>query len=51
MESSEYGAVTFDVWIVCVYSKGEYGKHGTEAFAYAVCNIGIGQRGIFKDYR
>jgi len=51
MESSEYGTVTFNVWIVCVYSKGKYGKHGTEVFAYAVNNIGIGLRGIFKDYR
>ena len=51
MESAEYGTVTFDVWIVSVYSKGKYGKHGTAAFAYAVNNIGIGLRGIFKDYR
>ncbi|MCP4156605.1 MAG: transposase [bacterium] len=51
MESAEYGSVTFDVWIVCVYSKGEYGKHGTAAFAYAVNNIGIRLREIFKDYR
>jgi len=51
MESSEYGTVTFDVWIVCVYSKGKYGKHGTEVFAYAVNNIGIGLRGIHRDYR
>jgi len=51
MESAEYGSVTFDVWIVCVYSKGKYGKHGTAAFAYAVNNIGIRLREIFKDYR
>ncbi|MDM8541473.1 hypothetical protein QUF90_10330 [Desulfococcaceae bacterium HSG9] len=29
----------------------EYGQHGTAAFAYAVNNIGISHRGIFKDYR
>ncbi len=51
MESVKYGAVTFDVWVVCVYSKGIYGKHGTEVFAYAVNNIGISLRGIHRDYR
>ncbi len=32
MEIAEYGFVTCDVWNVGVYSKGKYGKHGTEAF-------------------
>lgn len=51
MHSQKYGSVTFDVWVVCVYSKGKYGRHGTEYFAYAVRRPPMSLRGIHKAYR
>jgi len=51
MHSQKYGAVTFDVWVVCVYSKGRYGKHGIEYPAYAVFRPPISLKGIQKAYR
>lgn len=51
MHSPEYGSVTFDVWVVCVYSKGKYGKHGIEYFAYAVCELPMSLRAVHKAYR
>ena len=51
MHSQKYGIVTFDVWIVCVYSKGRYGKHGIEYLAYAVFRPPISLKGIQKAYR
>jgi len=51
MHSQKYGAVTFDVWVVCIYSKGRYGKHGIEYLAYAVCKPPMSLKGIQKAYR
>jgi putative transposase len=51
MNSSEYGSVTFDVCVVCVYSKGKYGKNGTEVFAYAVHRVTARPHQVYKDYR
>jgi putative transposase len=51
MTSQEYGAVTFEVWVVGVYSKGKYGKHGREYFASVVYKIPFGLRRIHQDYR
>ncbi len=51
MKSWKYGSVTFDIWIVCVYSKGKYGRHGIRYFAYAVYKIPLNLRAIHKDYR
>ncbi len=51
MKSNEYGAVTFDVFVVCVYSNGKYGKHGREYFAYVVYRVPLGLRALHQDYR
>ena len=51
MKSWKYGSVTFDVWVVCVYSRGKYGRHGIRYFAYAVYKITLNLRAIHKDYR
>lgn len=51
MRSQNYGSVTFDVWVVCAYKNGKYGKHGIEYFAYAVYEISLKLRGIHDDYR
>ncbi len=51
MHSQKYGAVTFDVWIVCTYSKGRHGKHGIKYSAYAVCKPPMSLLGIHKAYR
>lgn len=50
-DSSEYGSVTFDVWVVCVCARGRYGRHGREVFAYAVCNPGTALCRIHRAYR
>ena len=49
MTSQAYGTVTFDVWVVGVYSQGRYGKHGWEWFAYAVFHIPLGLRRLCLD--
>ena len=36
LQSQVYGCVTCNVWIVCLYHKGERGKHGIQYLAYAV---------------
>lgn len=51
MNSSQYGSITFDIIVVCVYSKGKYGKHGTKVLAYAVHNIKTIPHQIHKTYR
>jgi putative transposase len=51
MTSQTYGAVTFAVWVVGVYSNGKHGKHGQEFYAYAVYKISLGLRALHQDYR
>ena len=51
LQSQVYGCVTFNVWIVCLYHKGERGKHGIQYLAYAVYKITLGLRSIHHDYR
>lgn len=51
MKSQVYGTVTFEVWVVCVYRNGKYGKHGREYFAYAVYRVNLGVRALHHDYR
>lgn len=51
MTSQEYGTVTCDVVVGCVYSNGKYGKHGREYFAYAVHRVSLGARALHQDYR
>jgi putative transposase len=35
-KSHKYGSVTFDIFVVCTYNNGKYGKYGIKYFAYAV---------------
>ena len=51
MTRQKYGTKTFDIWVVCVYNKGKYGKHGIKYFAYAVYKVRLGLRAIYEDYR
>ncbi len=51
MKSSDYGAVTFDVWVVCVYHNGKRGKHGRTYCAYVVHKVSLGLRAVYRDYR
>lgn len=51
MTSQTYGSVTFEVWVVGVYSQGKYGKHRREFFAYAVFDIPLGLRRLHQDDR
>lgn len=51
MTSQKYGSVTFEVRVVCVYSRGRYGRNGIAYFAYAVYKIPLSLRAIHKDYR
>ena len=51
MRSQVYGDVTFDVWVVGIYSNGKQGKHGREYYAYAVHKVSLGLRAVYRDYR
>jgi len=51
MRSQVYGEVTFDVWVVGIYSNGKQGKHGREYYAYAVYKVSLGLRAVYRDYR
>lgn len=51
MKSQTYGTVTFEVWVVGVYSNGKHGKHGREYYAYAVYKVSLGLRALHQDYR
>jgi putative transposase len=51
MTSQAYGTVTFEVWVVGVYSNGKRGKHGHEFYAYAVYKVSLGVRALYQDYR
>lgn len=51
MKSHEYGEVTFDVWVVCIYHNGRHGKHGRTYCAYVVHQVTLGLRALYQDYR
>jgi putative transposase len=51
MTSQQYGSVTFDVCVVCVYLNGTRGKHGREYVAYVVHRVSLGPRALYHDYR
>jgi hypothetical protein len=51
MTSQTYGTVTFEVWVVGVYSNGKRGQHGQEFSAYAVYKVSLGLRAVHQDYR
>ncbi|MCP4943123.1 MAG: ISH3 family transposase [Planctomycetaceae bacterium] len=50
--SEKYGAQTFDVQIVCKYSKGRYKRQGIRNFAYILIGtIKLTPQQIFEEYR
>jgi len=52
MKSSKYGQATFEVYVVCKYSKGKYERYGIERFAYAILgepHLSISQ--VYEEYR
>lgn len=51
MKSQTYGTVTFEVYVVGVYSNGKHGKYGHTFYAYAVYNVSLGLRALHQDYR
>ena len=51
MSRSKDYFVTFDLWIVCKYRKGQRRKHGIEYFAYVVYQASISLKYIHEDYR
>ncbi len=51
MHSQDYGEVTFDVWVVCLYQNGKRGKHGRTYCAYVVHKVFLGLRAVYRDYR
>lgn len=50
MTSQKYGSVTFEVGVVCVYSKGKYGRYGIRYFAYAVYKTPLSIRPNLSDF-
>jgi len=52
MRSSKYGEATFPIGVVPKYSKGRYGRHGVEWFAYVLLGpIRSPLSQIYEDYR
>jgi len=50
--SQKYGDRTFDVVVVCKYSKGRYGRHGAYHFAYVIIgNVKMDPHQVFEVYR
>jgi hypothetical protein len=50
--SQKYGDQTFDVVVVCKYSKGRYGRQGVYHFAYVLIgNVKMDPRQVFEVYR
>ncbi len=52
MRSAKYGEATFDVGVVRKYSKGRYGRHGVEWFAYVLLGpVRSPLHQIYQEYR
>ena len=50
--SQQYGEQTFTVVVVCKYSQGRYGRHGTYRFAYLVIGqVKMNPHQVFAVYR
>lgn len=50
--SSKYGDQTFDVVVVCKYSKGRYGRQGAYHFAYVIIgSVKMDPHQVFEVYR
>lgn len=42
---------TFDLWIICKYSKGKRQKHGVQYFVYVIHKVKTSLDYIYQDYR
>lgn len=51
MHSADYGAVRFQVAVVCRYRNGKADKHGREYFVYALYRVPLRGGALFHDYR
>jgi putative transposase len=51
MSNSKGESVSFDLWIICKYSKGKRKKQGLEYYVYVVHQVKISLFFIYKDYR
>lgn len=51
MQSQEYGAVRFQVAVVCRYRNGKADKHGREYFVSAIHRVPLRGSALFHDYR
>jgi putative transposase len=51
MTRSKDNFVTFDLWIICKYRKGQRGKHGVEYLAFVVHQVSISLNYVQEDYR
>lgn len=50
--STQYGAQTFRVWVVCKYSKGRHGRHVIYHFAYLVIgDLKLSPQQVFEEFR
>lgn len=43
--------ISFDLWIICKYKKGQRKQHGIEYFAYVVYRTKVNLSYIHQDYR
>ena len=51
MGKDNNNSVTFNLWIICKYRKGQRGKHGVEYFAYVIHQLKTCLSYIHQDYR
>ncbi len=51
MNEGKDNEVTFSLWVVCKYRKGQRGKFGIEYLAYVVHKVDISLNYIYQDYR
>lgn len=52
MRSSKNGSVSFEVWVVCKYSRGKYKRRGLKRFAYAVLgDVRCPLAQVYEEYR
>ena len=51
MSRSKDDFVTFDIWIVCKYKKGQKGKNGIKYYAYVTYKITTSLNQIHQSYR
>jgi putative transposase len=51
MSNSQGQSATFDLWVICKYSKGKRSKRGLEYYVYVVAQVKFSLFALHKDYR